>query len=205
MGTTAIIEGCKEAGLAPGEGVRAALDGPDQENLFADLDEDAARVDQQLGGKAQVGWKQTGRQPGAKNRATRDVVEYVRRTGTDPLVWMSKVTSMHVQHIQQHFGFKHLEDAAEFQRKVAVDLKNTLYPGKTIADLLADAMGDDGGQVVMGFLALAGMKPGQAGSAPPDLSGDGARGERQELGTWSPDDENQQNQELSEVGTNDLA
>lgn len=167
MATSAVIEGCKEAGLAPGEGVRAALDGPEQIALL--LDEDAKLIDGQFG-RAAIGWK-GGRQPGAKNRATRDVIEYVRRAGTDPLLWMSKVASMSIDDLKAWGSFEKGENAAEYQRKVVKDYVDILYPGRTIADLLKDALGDTGALTVFGFMALAAARPGDMGAARPDIRG----------------------------------
>lgn len=166
MGTSAIIEGCKDAGLAPGEGVSAILAGPEQADL---LDADAAIVDRQIG-RRPVAWK-GGRAPGSKNRATRDVVEYVRRAGTDPLIWMSKMSTMDLDELKAWGGFKKRSDAAEFQRKVVKDYRDTLYPGSTIADMLKAALGEDGVLQVIGFLALGRAKPGEDGAAGPDIHG----------------------------------
>lgn len=166
MATSAIIEGCKDAGLAPGEGVSAILAGPEQADL---LDDDAALVDRQLG-RRPVGWK-GGRARGSKNRATRDVVEYVRRAGTDPLIWMSKVASMDLAELKAWGAFSKRSEAAEFQRKVVKDYRDTLYPGSTIADMLKAALGEDGVLQVMGFLALGRARPGEDGAAGPDIHG----------------------------------
>lgn len=175
MSTSAIIEGCKEAGLAPGAGVSAILDGPDQLGL---LDDDAALVDRQLG-RRPVGWK-GGRAPGSKNRATRDVVEYVRRAGTDPLLWMSKIASMNLDDLKAWGGFKKRADAAEYQRKVVKDYRDTLYPGSTIADMLKAALGEQGVLQVIGFLALGQARPGEHGAAGPDIHGGMASALRQQ-------------------------
>lgn len=153
--------------MEPGASVKATLAGPEQ---FALLDDDAEIVEKQMGGRTPVGWK-GGRAPGSKNRATRDVVEYVRAAGTDPLIWMSKISSMSVEQVKKWGGFKTKGEAAEFQRKVVKDYRDTLYPGSTIADMLKSALGDDGVLQVFGFLALANAKTGEHGSAGPDVYG----------------------------------
>lgn len=189
MATNAIIEGCKEAGLAAGEGVSAILAGPEQ---FALLDDDAAIIDRQIG-RRPVAWK-GGRAPGSKNRATKDVVEYVRRAGTDPLLWMSKIASMNLDELKAWGGFKKRADAAEFQRKVVVDYKATLYPGNTIADILKAALGDEGVLQVIGFLALGRARPGDHGAAGPDIHG----GQALELKAQRQPIKDKENQGVSE-------
>ena len=165
MATTAIIEGCTDAGLAPGEGVRATLDGPEQAEMF---DDDAALVDKQIG-RTPIGWK-GGRAKGSKNRATRDVVEYVRAAGTDPLLWMSKVASMSMADLHDFVGGGKPIELAEFQRRVVKDLRDTLYPGQTIADVLKAAMGDNA-LAVVGFMAMRDADPAAVGAAGPDIHG----------------------------------
>lgn len=145
------------------------LDGPEQAAMFADLDGDAELVDRQLGRKP-LGWK-GGRVPGARNRATRDVIDFVRRAGTDPLLWMSKIASMELDELRAWGGFKRKSDAAEFQRKVVADYRATLYPGNTVADILKAALGDAGILQVIGFMAMARTSPADAGAAPPDIHG----------------------------------
>lgn len=168
LATSAVIEGAKEAGLAPGEGVRAALAGPDQLDLW---EEEEAAADAAMGLRP-VGYR-GGRKPGSKNRATRDVIEYVRRAGVDPLIWQSRILSMSPDQLMEYGGFKRL-DALEFQRKVADSLSATLYPGKTVADVLADAV-DKGLVHVTGFMAMAQWRP--AGVAGPDIDGRRIAGE----------------------------
>lgn len=191
MATSAIIDGCKDAGQAPGDGVRSTLDGPENLQLF---EADADLVDKQLGGRRPTGWK-GGRRKGATNRATRDVIEYVRAAGTDPLIWMSKVSSMSMDEVKKNFGFKKKSDAAEFQRKVVKDYRDTLYPGSTIADILTKALGDTGILQVVGFMALAGAKPGDLGAAAPDI--EGGKGETEQLSRRPAQIE--QKQEVSDV------
>lgn len=168
LATNAVIEGAKEAGLAPGEGVRAALAGPEQPDLW---DEEEAAADAAMGPRP-VGYR-GGRKPGSKNRATRDVIEYVRRAGVDPLIWQSRILSMSPTELMEFGGFKRC-DALEFQRKIADSLSSTLYPGKTVADVLQDAI-DKNLVPVMGFMAMAGQKPDWL--APPDIDGRRIAGE----------------------------
>jgi hypothetical protein len=201
MATSAVIEGCKEAGLTPGEGIRAALDGPPQDEL-ALFDEDAAAIDKQFS-VPQAGWG-GGRRKGSKNRAAKDVIDYVRRTGTDPILALSKVASMSPSEVTKFTGAPK-PAAMRFWLDCVKELKSTLYPGQTLADLFKDALGDDAGQAVVGFLALGGMKPGMAGSAKPDIDGSMAADEKPEIGTWSPDDKNEENQGLGEGEDDEVA
>lgn len=181
MATSAVIEGCKDAGLAPGEGIRDALDGPDNLQLFDELDGDAERVSGQLLGHAPV--SRGGRKPGAKNRATREIIEWVRTRYTDPLMWMGEIASMSLEELVEWGGFRATQSgsasmhAAEFQRKVVGELKNTLYPGSTIADMLKATLGDDGVLQVVGFMAMAAAKRGDLGAAAPDIEGGKAEAE----------------------------
>lgn len=193
MATNSIIEGCKQAGLTPGEGVRAALDGPAQDEL-ALFDDDVAVIDRQFG-VPQAGWS-GGRKKGAKNRAPRDVIEYVRRAGTDPVIAMSKVASMSPAEVAKFTGMKRAA-AMRFWLDCVKALKDTLYPGQTLAEIIRDMLGGDDAQVVMGWLVTAQLKPGEAGSAKPDLDGSMAANERAEIGSWSPEDEAKQNQALN--------
>lgn len=194
MGSNAIIDAAKDAGLAPGEGVRSAINGPPQEDLFDELERDAGKVSQQLRGEAVT---RKGRKPGAKNRVTRDVVDYCRRRYVDPLQAMGEISSMTISEVKKHFGFTKTAEAADFWRKMLVDYKNTLYPGSTIADLLREAK--DAGVTVVGFAALAGMRPGDHNSAGPDIHGGLAMDDAPVRRAIPFDEETEENQDLSEV------
>ncbi len=195
MSTNAVIDGCKEAGLSPGDGVREVLADDEQEDLFDDLVAAQTEVD----GQFKVFQKRRpvvrgGRKPGAKNRTTRDLVEFIRRTGVDPLMWFNSVARMDMKQINKEFGPFKSGQAAEFKRKCMVEFLRVMYPGSTIADLLKAAMGDDGALQVVGFMALAAAKPGDQGAAAPDIQG----GQAEEIPDLRRPVETKENQRLSE-------
>lgn len=147
--------------MTPGDGVREAINGPEQVALF---EEDTALIAEQFGSEPEK--RRGGRAKGAKNRATRDVIRYCREVYTDPLMAMGEISTMTIDQVMKSFGFAKRPEAAEFWRKVLVDYKNTLYPGTTLADALKEAV--EQGVPVLGMFAMASAQRG----APPDISGD---------------------------------
>lgn len=182
MGTTAVQEACKDEGLATGEQLRQQLDGPQQDELFEHM---ADRMGRTVGGERVPTWNGKGRKRGSKNVATKQMVDFIRAMGVDPLMfWARNLDISYPEFVQNFIEMRQalkeeLPDAdiptsvpsmmqfLEHQRKCSDSLARVFYPNTALADAMkeiADAM------PVIGFAAMARMRPGEGGAAKPSIS-----------------------------------
>lgn len=159
------IKAASAEGLAPGETLRRELDGGEQTDLLQ-LDEGAAQAEAQLGPAA---GKRRGRKPGARNIATQRVVEYLRASGTDPLIALSQVAAMSPAQIRRAFQIEKGSEAARLWLDCTRELVRVMYPPRVL-EALADAAQRGEGVQVFGLALAAQLAPGQAGTAGPSIA-----------------------------------
>ena len=178
-------------GVKPGEQIEEALKDAEQDDLFA---EDMRAQALALEGCVPKAWDGVGRKPGARNKATQRVVDFILNQGRDPLIFWSSVISMGVDDVKQRFGFETRAEAAEFQRKCAADLAPYVHSRKPLAVEL-DAPGVD--NVTLVFTA--------EGHAPPAIDGDAGRGDVIDAPCEDVTQEVLEKQRLNGSGGTDLA
>ena len=103
--------------LGAGEGAKALLAPPDQEELFCQIAEEERAAFSET-----RPWSGRGRKPGSRNRTTRLVVEFIQRRGRDPLIALASVVSMTPEEVRRHFAFKSGDEAAKFWRSCCAEL-----------------------------------------------------------------------------------
>ena len=120
-----------------------------QDDLFFDASDQKAR----WGGDA-VQWSGRGRKPGAKNRATQDVLRYCEAMFGHPLVRLAAFAGGNTDDIA-----KRLEctKAQAFDRQMAVDRILTEFYKKTLGDVLDNAL-NNGGISTVNFGLLLGLE-----------------------------------------------
>jgi hypothetical protein len=121
----------QDQGISPGEGVAAALADDEQAELFAvEMREQAEALDN---GAAPVTWSGIGRKPGSRNRSTSQVIDFITKTGVDPLVFWSRILSMTPEQVKDRFKFEALTDAVGFQAECAKNLAPYVHSRRPIA------------------------------------------------------------------------
>lgn len=193
----AVIEGLTADGAKPGAMIRDQMNGPEQDTLF---DDDAQVVREQFGGEV-TGYKGPGRRKGSRNRVTAEMIEYVRKTCTDPILGLGMIASMTPAEIRKHYGLKRGKEVADVHLAALKELRSVLYPNNALADALkAAAKAAEGVQVGGLFAALMSVENGGLaaqllGAAGPDVSGEGG-GEKPRPQPIA--DQTQQNQGVSD-------
>lgn len=176
MTSRAVSEALADEGLRPGDGLRDALTADDQAAFeFLDgMSEQAATAD---GGPRRVaGWSGKGRKPGSKNVATKQMVEYIRAQGVDPLIFWGRGLGMSLKDFRDMMGKK--ADGGEFspsewlafRERCATQLAGYMHPKSLLDQMLGDGS-EERGLVVLGMAALAAAKPGEHGAAMPTIGG----------------------------------
>lgn len=102
--------------LGAGETARADLEEREQLEIFAEIEAGEAELT-----TAPRAWSGKGRKPGARNRVTRDVINYIQRHGRDPLIALQSMVKMTPAELRSYWGIDGHE-AAEFWRKCVSDL-----------------------------------------------------------------------------------
>ncbi len=124
----------KDAGLEPGSGIRAAMNGPEQPPLI-DLDDaanDREAVQGQFGLVPPNVQRRVGRPRGATGKATREMIEFMLGQGyTDPLHWLFVQVSMTPEQIRAAFKVD-ADKALDHQRQCALKLADFVHSRKPL-------------------------------------------------------------------------
>lgn len=131
----------KDAGLAPGSAIRAAMEGPEQPPLIKlddaaeELDDAASdrdAVQQQFGLVPPNVQRRIGRPRGATGKATREMIEFMLAQGySDPLQWLFVQVSMTPAQIREAFKVD-ADKALDHQRQCALKLADFVHSRKPL-------------------------------------------------------------------------